>query len=212
MEFIKFIDQTVREIKKEVNVKILKVPEIQQKVYDATSYEPWGSHGSDLTEIAQATKKLEHLALFPLLIGTSTDCKIIMNVLWTGLADGGSNWRNVYKALAVMEYLVAHGSDTAVYDIINHSFQISKEADTILSLLDDKDKIQEVRDKAAADRDNAIAGGNQGIKAKDVAVHNGSDHTASSSSSPKALSSKCSPSQDLPLTTCAEDDFEDFDP
>ncbi|XP_026420371.1 clathrin interactor EPSIN 1-like [Papaver somniferum] len=129
MEFIKFIDQTVREIKKEVNVKILKVPEIQQKVYDATSYEPWGSHGSDLTEIAQATKKLEHLALFPLLIGTSTDCKIIMNVLWTGLADGGSNWRNVYKALAVMEYLVAHGSDTAVYDIINHSFQISANVD-----------------------------------------------------------------------------------
>ncbi|RZC68474.1 hypothetical protein C5167_031934 [Papaver somniferum] len=70
----------------------------------------------------------------------------------------------------------------------------------------------EVRDKAAADHDNAIAGGNQGIKAKDVAVHNGSDHTASSSSSPKALSFKCSPSQDLPATNCAEDGFEDFDP
>ncbi|KAI3917695.1 hypothetical protein MKW98_021457 [Papaver atlanticum] len=55
-----------------------------RNVYDATSNEPWGSHGSDLAEIAQATKKF-------------TDCKIIMNVLWTRLADSGCNWRHVYK-------------------------------------------------------------------------------------------------------------------
>ncbi|KAI3967684.1 hypothetical protein MKX01_039594 [Papaver californicum] len=285
MEFIKFIDQTVREIKREVNVKILKVPAIQQKVYDATCNEPWGPHGTDLAEIAQATTE-------------PTDCKIIMNVLWTRLADNGSNWRHVYKALVVIEYLVAHGSETAVYDIIDHSFQISvlstfvyvelngkdmginirKRVDTILSLLDDKDKIQKVRDKAAADRDkyfglsstgntcmsssisndrkhffgsdrpgsisatkegemlrnsyeekehfghdgletddhdesrSTIAGGNQGMKAKDVPAQNGRDHTASSSSTAEAFSSNCSPSQDLSATIGSEDDFDDFDP
>uniref|UniRef100_A0A251SKM2 Uncharacterized protein n=1 Tax=Helianthus annuus TaxID=4232 RepID=A0A251SKM2_HELAN len=31
MDFMKVIDQTVREIKREVNLKVLKVPEIEQK-------------------------------------------------------------------------------------------------------------------------------------------------------------------------------------
>ncbi|OVA08507.1 Epsin domain [Macleaya cordata] len=132
---------------------------LDQTVLDATSNEPWGPHGSALAEIAQATKKF-------------SDCLIIMNVLWTRLTDNGRNWRHVYKALAVIEYLVAHGSERAVDDIIERSFQISslssfkyvepngkdmginirKRAETILSLLSDKAKIQEVRDKAAANR------------------------------------------------------------
>jgi epsin len=58
MDFMKVIDQTVRELKREVNLKVLKVPEIEQKVLDATDDEPWGPHGSALAEIAQATKKL----------------------------------------------------------------------------------------------------------------------------------------------------------
>jgi epsin len=57
MDFMKVFDQTVREIKREVNLKVLKVPELEQKVLDATSDEPWGPHGSALSELAQATKK-----------------------------------------------------------------------------------------------------------------------------------------------------------
>ena len=66
-----------------MNLKVLKVPEIEQKVgvfaspdcarcrrflpflvlnclgqvLDATSDEPWGRHGSDLADIARATKR-----------------------------------------------------------------------------------------------------------------------------------------------------------
>ncbi|KAI3917694.1 hypothetical protein MKW98_021456 [Papaver atlanticum] len=58
---------------------------------------------------------------------------------------------------------------------------------------------------------STIAGGNQWMKAKDFPVHNGRDNTASSSSSPKALSSNCNRSQDLSATTGTEDDFDDFD-
>ncbi|KAF7830494.1 clathrin interactor EPSIN 1 [Senna tora] len=160
MDFMKVFDQTVREIKREVNLKVLKVPEIEQKVLDATDDEPWGPHGSALAEIAQATKKV-------------SECQMVMNVLWTRLSETGKDWRYVYKALSVIEYLVARGSERAVDDIIEHTFQISalssfeyvepsgkdmginvrKKAENIVALLNNKDKIQEARNKAAATRD-----------------------------------------------------------
>ncbi|XP_068497540.1 clathrin interactor EPSIN 1-like isoform X2 [Phaseolus vulgaris] len=48
-----------------------------------------------------------------------------MNVLWTRLGETGKDWRYVYKALAVIEYLVAHGCERAVDDIIEHTFHFS---------------------------------------------------------------------------------------
>ncbi|KAI5647973.1 hypothetical protein M9H77_33978 [Catharanthus roseus] len=173
MDFMKVFDQTVREIKREVNLKVLKVPEIEQKVLDATDDEPWGPHGTVLAEIAQATKKF-------------SECQMVMNVLWTRLTETGKNWRFVYKALAVIEYLVSHGSERAVDDIIEHTFQISslasfeyvepsgkdlginvrKKAETIVHLLNNKDKIQEVRDKAAANRDKYFGLSSSGVTYK----------------------------------------------
>lgn len=173
MDFMKVFDQTVREIKREVNLKVLKVPEIEQKVLDATDNEPWGPHGSALAEIAQATKKF-------------TECQMVMNVLWTRLRETGKDWRYVYKALAVIEYLVAHGSERAVDDIIEHTFQISslssfeyvepsgkdlginvrKKAETIVALLNNRDKIQEVRNKAEANRDKYFGLSSTGISRK----------------------------------------------
>lgn len=160
MDLIKVFDQTVREIKREVNKKVLKVPEIEQKVLDATSNEPWGPHGSLMAEIAQATKKYN-------------ESPLVMGVLWTRIADTGRNWRHVYKALTVLEYLVAHGSERVIDEIREHNYQIStlsdfqyvepngkdqginvrKKAQTIVSLINDKEKIQEARQKAIANRD-----------------------------------------------------------
>uniref|UniRef100_A0A5B6ZVA4 Putative clathrin interactor EPSIN 1 isoform X1 n=1 Tax=Davidia involucrata TaxID=16924 RepID=A0A5B6ZVA4_DAVIN len=177
MDFMKAIDQTVREIKREVNLKVLKVPEMEQKVLDATDDEPWGPHGSALAEIAQATKKF-------------SECSMVMNVLWTRLSETGRNWRYVYKALAVIEYLVANGSERAIDDIIEHTFQISslasfefvepsgkdmginvrKKAESIVALLNDKDKIQEVRNKAAANREKYFGLSSSGITYKSGAA------------------------------------------
>ncbi|CAA2986971.1 Hypothetical predicted protein [Olea europaea subsp. europaea] len=173
MDFMKAFDQTVREIKREVNLKVLKVPEIEQKVLDATDDEPWGPHGTALAEIAEATKKF-------------TECQMVMNVLWTRLTETGKNWRHVYKALAVIEYLVSHGSERSVDDIIEHTFQISslasfeyveptgkdlginvrKKAEKIVALLNNKDKIQEVRNKASANREKYFGLSSSGITYK----------------------------------------------
>jgi epsin len=52
----KVFGQTVRDLKREVNKKVLKVPGVEQKVLDATSNEPWGPHGSLLADLAQASR------------------------------------------------------------------------------------------------------------------------------------------------------------
>lgn len=178
---MKVFDQTVREIKREVNLKVLKVPEIEQKVLDATDDEPWGPHGSSLSEIARATKKF-------------TECQMIMNVLWTRLTEGSARWRHAYKALTVIEYLLANGSERAVDDILEHSSRISslsrfeyvepngkdaginvrKKVETIMNLVNDTDKIKAVREKANANRDKYVGLSSSGITNKSSSASYGS--------------------------------------
>lgn len=156
----KVFDQTVRDIKREVNKKVLKVPGIEQKILDATSNEPWGPHGSLLADIAQATHNYH-------------EYQMIMNVVWKRVSDTGKNWRHVYKGLIVLDYLVAHGTERVIDDIREHAYQISALADfqyidssgrdqgsnvrrksqSLVSLVNDKERIQEVRQKALATRD-----------------------------------------------------------
>ncbi|KAL8195801.1 hypothetical protein R6Q57_025554 [Mikania cordata] len=184
MDFMKVIDQTVREIKREVNLKVLKVPETEQKVLDATDDKPWGPHGTALAEIAQATKKF-------------SECQMVMNVLWSRLTETDRNWRHVYKALAVIEYLVSNGSERAVDEIIEHTFQISslacfeyvepngkdsginvrKKVENIVSLLNDTYKIQAARNKASANRDKYV-----GLSSTGMTFRSGSAPSLSSSS------------------------------
>ncbi|KAH7573389.1 hypothetical protein JRO89_XS03G0137700 [Xanthoceras sorbifolium] len=156
----KAFDQTFRDIKRGVNKKVLKVPGIEQKVLDATSNEPWGPHGTLLADVAQATRNYH-------------EYQMIMSVIWKRINDTGKNWRHVYKALTVLEYLVAHGSERVIEEIREHSYQIStlsdfqyidssgrdqgsnvrKKSQSLVALVNDKERIVEVRQKAAANRD-----------------------------------------------------------
>jgi epsin len=160
MDLKKVFDQTVRELKREVNKKVLKVPEIEVKILEATSNEPWGPHGTIMGDIAQATRNFN-------------DYQMIMTVLYKRLNDTGRNWRHVYKALTVLEYLVANGAERVIDELQEHTYQIQtlcdfqyleasgkdqginvrKKAQTLVALIKDKDRIREVRSKAAANRD-----------------------------------------------------------
>ncbi|KAL1827084.1 hypothetical protein ACET3Z_005496 [Daucus carota] len=165
----KALGQTVRDLKREVNKKVLKVPSIEQKVLDATSNEPWGPHGSHLADIAQASRNYH-------------EYQMIMSVLWKRINDTGKNWRHVYKALTVLEYLVANGTERVIDEIREHAYQIStlsdfqyidssgrdqgsnvrKKSQSLVVLVNDKERIQEVREKAAANREkyrNTSTGG-----------------------------------------------------
>ncbi|CDY14870.1 BnaC04g48670D [Brassica napus] len=156
----KVFGQTVRDLKREVNKKVLKVPGIEQKVLDATSNEPWGPHGSLLADIAQASRNYH-------------EYQLIMGVIWKRLSDTGKNWRHVFKALTVLEYMVGHGSERVIKEIRERAYQIStlsdfqyidsggrdqgtnvrKKSQSLVALVNDKERIAEVREKASANRD-----------------------------------------------------------
>lgn len=165
----KVFDQTVRDLKREMNKKVLKVPGIEQKVLDATSNEPWGPHGSKMADIADATRNFH-------------EYQMIMGVLWKRANDTGKNWRHVYKALTVLEYLVGHGSERVIDELREHAYQIQtlsdfqyvdsggkdqgvnvrRKAQAIVALINDKERIREVRQKAAANRDKYRGGSSTG--------------------------------------------------
>ncbi|GBG74780.1 hypothetical protein CBR_g19292 [Chara braunii] len=160
MDFVKVFDQTVRQIKREVNKKVLNVPEIEQKVLEATSNEPWGPHGALMADIAQATRNFG-------------EYQMIMAILWRRLNDTGKNWRHVYKSLTVLEYMVAHGAERVIDELREHLYQIKtlvdfqyvessgkdqgmnvrKKAQAVISLVSDREKIREARQKAASNRE-----------------------------------------------------------
>ncbi|KAJ6819337.1 clathrin interactor EPSIN 3-like [Iris pallida] len=156
----KVFGQTVRDLKRGVNKKVLKVPGIEQKILDATSSEPWGPHGSDMAELAQASRNYH-------------EYQLIMAVIWKRINDTGKKWRHVYKALTVLEYLVAHGSERVIDEIREHAYQISTLADFqyidsngrdqgsnirrksqgLVALVNSKEKIQEIRQKAQSNKE-----------------------------------------------------------
>ncbi|PHH80605.1 hypothetical protein CDD82_1647 [Ophiocordyceps australis] len=74
----------------------------QVKVREATSNDPWGPTGTQMSEIAQMT------------FNTSTEFYDIMDMLDKRLNDKGKNWRHVLKALKVLDYCLHEGSELVV--------------------------------------------------------------------------------------------------
>lgn len=72
--------------------------EVEIKVREATSNDPWGPSSSIMAEIADLTY---NATAFP----------EIMGMLWKRLSDHGKNWRHVYKSLMLLDYLVKTGSE-----------------------------------------------------------------------------------------------------
>lgn len=70
----------------------------QIKVREATSNDPWGPSASQMNELAQ----LSH---------NHTDFIEMMEILDKRLNDKGKNWRHVFKALSVLDYLLHAGSE-----------------------------------------------------------------------------------------------------
>ncbi|KAG9231099.1 ENTH domain-containing protein [Amylocarpus encephaloides] len=75
---------------------------IQVKVRNATSNDPWGPTGSEMSEIAQMT------------YNSSNEFYEIVDMLDKRLNDKGKNWRHVLKALKVLDYCLHEGSELVV--------------------------------------------------------------------------------------------------
>ncbi|KAI2602370.1 ENTH-domain-containing protein [Hypoxylon sp. NC1633] len=74
----------------------------QVKVREATSNDPWGPTGTQMSEIAQLS------------YNSSTEFYDIVDMLDKRLNDKGKNWRHVLKALKVLDYCLHEGSELVV--------------------------------------------------------------------------------------------------
>ncbi|RYP47943.1 hypothetical protein DL768_006098 [Monosporascus sp. mg162] len=75
---------------------------VQVKVREATSNDPWGPTGTQMSEIAQLS------------YNSSTEFYDIVDMLDKRLNDKGKNWRHVLKALKVLDYCLHEGSELVV--------------------------------------------------------------------------------------------------
>ncbi|XP_044758375.1 epsin-2 isoform X2 [Coccinella septempunctata] len=106
----------------------------QKKVREATSNDPWGPSSTLMAEIADLTYN----------VVAFTE---IMQMVWKRLNDHGRNWRHVYKALVLLEYLIKTGSEKVGQQCKENIFAIQTLRD-FQYLEEGKDQGQNVREKA----------------------------------------------------------------
>ncbi|XP_031782678.1 epsin-2 isoform X3 [Nasonia vitripennis] len=83
----------------------------QKAVRKATSNDPWGPSSTLMAEIADLTYN----------VVAFTE---IMQMLWKRLNDHGKNWRHVYKALVLLEYLIKTGTEKVAQQCKENIFAI----------------------------------------------------------------------------------------
>ncbi|CAH1967400.1 unnamed protein product [Acanthoscelides obtectus] len=106
----------------------------QRKVREATSNDPWGPSSTIMAEIADLTYNVVAFSE-------------IMQMVWKRLNDHGRNWRHVYKALVLLEYLIKTGSEKVGQQCKENIFAIQTLKD-FQYLEEGKDQGQNVREKA----------------------------------------------------------------
>ncbi|CAG9824147.1 unnamed protein product [Phaedon cochleariae] len=106
----------------------------QKKVREATSNDPWGPSSTIMAEIADLTYNVVAFSE-------------IMQMVWKRLNDHGRNWRHVYKALMLLEYLIKTGSEKVGQQCKENIFAIQTLKD-FQYLEEGKDQGQNVREKA----------------------------------------------------------------
>lgn len=83
---------------------VLNLSDMEAKVREATNNEPWGASSSRMAEIARGTFNYK-------------DREEICNMIFRRFTEKSAHeWRQIYKALQLMEYLVKHGSERFVDD------------------------------------------------------------------------------------------------
>lgn len=141
--------------------------DVQAKVRDATSNDPWGPSGTQMNEIAQMTYN-------------QNDFVEIMEMLDKRLNDKGKNWRHVFKSLTVLDYLLHAGSENVVIYFKDNLYVIKtlkefqyvdeygkdqganvrQKAKDISNLLTDESRLRQERRSRAHMRDRMVRGGN----------------------------------------------------
>lgn len=104
------------------------------KVREATSNDPWGPSATIMAEIADLTYNVVAFSE-------------IMQMIWKRLNDHGKNWRHVYKALLLLEYLIKTGTEKVAQQCKENIYAIQTLRD-FQYLEEGKDQGSHVRERA----------------------------------------------------------------
>lgn len=106
----------------------------QVKVREATSNDPWGPSSTIMAEIADLTYNVVAFSE-------------IMQMIWKRMNDHGKNWRHVYKALLLLEYLIKTGTEKVAQQCKENIYAI-KTLNEFQYMEEGKDQGMHVREKA----------------------------------------------------------------
>lgn len=124
----------VNGLKRNAKNIVKKYSDAQVKVREATSNDPWGPSSTIMAEIADLTYNVVAFSE-------------IMQMIWKRLNDHGKNWRHVYKALVVLEYLIKTGTEKVAQQCIENIFAIQTLKD-FQYMEDNKDHGMNIREKS----------------------------------------------------------------
>ncbi|CAI5675655.1 unnamed protein product [Oreochromis niloticus] len=122
-------------IRRQMKNMVNNYTEAEIKVREATSNDPWGPSSSLMAEIADLT--------FNVVAFTE-----VMGMVWKRLNDHGKNWRHVYKALTLLDYLIKTGSERVARDCRDNIYSIQTLRDFQYLDRDGRDQGLNVREKA----------------------------------------------------------------
>ncbi|KAI0671148.1 hypothetical protein C8Q78DRAFT_1079077 [Trametes maxima] len=162
---------TMYDIKSMVNQAknvVFNVSEMEAKVRDATNDEPWGASSTLMQEIAQGTFNFQNFN------------EIMPAIYARFMEKEARQWRQIYKALQLLEYLVKNGSERVVDDARSHiatikmlrnfyyvddkgkdqGINVRNRSKELVELLGDVEKIRGERRKAKANKHKYTGVGN----------------------------------------------------
>ncbi|XP_060108122.1 epsin-3 isoform X4 [Heteronotia binoei] len=125
---------TTSALRRQVKNIVHNYSEAEIKVREATSNDPWGPPSSLMSEIADLTFNTVAFAE-------------VMGMIWRRLNDSGKNWRHVYKALTLLDYLIKTGSEKVAHQCRENLYTIQTLKEFQYIDRDGKDQGINVREK-----------------------------------------------------------------
>ncbi|KZZ86762.1 ENTH/VHS family protein [Ascosphaera apis ARSEF 7405] len=145
---------------RKVQNAVMNFTEMEAKVREATNNEPWGASSTLMQEIADGTHSYQLLnEIMPMIYKRFTE-------------KTAEEWRQIYKALQLLEFLIKNGSERVVDDARSHmsllkmlrqfhyidkngkdqGVNVRNRSQELVKLLSDVDQIRAERKKARANR------------------------------------------------------------
>ncbi|SCU80917.1 LANO_0B01508g1_1 [Lachancea nothofagi CBS 11611] len=148
---------------------VFNYTEMEAKVREATNNEPWGASSTLMEQVAQGTYNYR-------------EREEVLGMIFRRFTEKtASEWRQIYKALQLLEYLIRHGSERFIDDIRanlslvkmlesfhyidsqgrDQGINVRNRALELVKLLEDDSKIRSERKKAreTAKKYKGVAGG-----------------------------------------------------